>query len=107
MAIKTKQSLLSGLQKKGQREKGETRRPGKQENLWQHIFGICFGYAELFSYEEIKFVSISTLVAAVFSYFVSVSSLFVMHAFLVSFLTVSFSGFVYAHTLLILKLISV
>ena len=46
-------------------------------------------------------MSISTLVAAVIRYFVSVSSLFVVHTFLVSFLTVSFSSFVYTHTLLI------
>ena len=79
--------------------------------FWQLIFWqrdlVCFGYAEPFSYEDIKFVSISAFVVAVFSYFVSVSSLFVVHAFLLSFLTFSLSSFVYAHTLLILKLISV
>ena len=64
-------------------------------------FGIMLGYAEPFSYEDIKFVSISAFVVAVFSYFVSASSLFVVHAFLVSFLTVSLSSFVYTHTLLI------
>ena len=41
--------------------------------FWQRIFWqrdlVCFGYAEPFSYEDIKFVSIRTLVAAVFSYF--------------------------------------
>ena len=87
-------------------KKGQNKKKTKEgKNLWQltvgdAIFGKCLGHAEIFSYEDIKFVSISTLVAAVIRYFVSIS-LFVVHTFLVSFLTVSFSSFVYAHTLLI------
>ena len=72
-----------------------------QRIFWQRDLVSCFGYAEPFSYEDIKFVSISAFVVAVFSYFVSASSLFVVHAFLLSFLTISLSSFVYTHTLLI------
>ena len=98
MAIKAKQSWLSGLQETEKRNKKSKKGKESLANLcsvcfWQRLFWqrdlVCFGYAEPFSYEEIKVVSIRTLVAAVFSYVVSVSSLFVVHAFPVSFLTVS------------------